>query len=78
MPEVTDLRENEDGTVTLTVEAVCGMVIADDAVIPHEVTMRFEENGSFQYLGNRILDDGIQNIPEYSYRISSRFPDQTT
>ena len=78
VPEVTDLRENEDGTVTLTVEAVCGMVIADDAVITHEVTMRFEEDGSFQYLGNRILDDGIQNIPGYSYRISSRFPDQTT
>lgn len=29
LPEVTDIRRNEDGTVTLTVEAVC------DAVITH-------------------------------------------
>lgn len=69
LPEVTDIRENEDGTVTLTVEAVCDMVICDDAVITHELTVRFAENGSFQYLGNKILNDGIQEIPNYQYRI---------
>lgn len=69
LPEVTDIKENKDGTVTLTVEAVCEMVICDDAVITHELTVRFAEDGSFQYLGNEILDDGIQDIPEYQYRI---------
>lgn len=69
LPEVTDIKENEDGTVTLTVEAVCEMVLCDDAVITHELTVQFSEDGSFQYLGNKILDDGIQDIPEYQYRI---------
>ena len=68
-PEVTDIRENKDGTVTLTVDAVCSMILCDDAVITHELTVRFSEDGSFQYLGNKILDDGISNIPEYQYRI---------
>lgn len=68
--EVTDIRENKDGTVTLTVDAVCSMILCDDAVITHELTVRFSENGSFQYLGNKILGDGISNIPEYQYRIA--------
>ena len=69
LPEVIDIKENEDGTVTLTVEAVCDMVICDDAVITHELTVRFAEDGSFQYLGNEILNDGIMHIPDYQYRI---------
>ena len=66
---MTGIKENKDGTVTLTVEAVCEMVVCNDAVITHELTVRFREDGSFQYLGNKILDDGIQDIPEYQYRI---------
>ena len=69
LPEVTDIKENDDETVTLTVEAVCDMVICDDAVITHELTVRFAEDGSFQYLGNEILNDGIMHIPDYQYRI---------
>ena len=69
LPEVVEIKENEDGTVTLTVEAVCDMVICDDAVITHELTVRFAEDGSFQYLGNEILNDGIMQIPDYQYRI---------
>ena len=69
LPEVVDIKENEDGTVTLTVDAVCDMVICDDAVITHELTVRFAEDGSFQYLGNEILNDGIMQIPDYQYRI---------
>ena len=69
LPEVTDIKENEDGTVTLTVEAVCDMVICNDAVITHELTVRFAGDGSFQYLGNKILNDGIMQIPDYQYRI---------
>lgn len=69
LPEVVDIKENQDGTVTLTVEAVSDMVICDDAVITHELTVRFAEDGSFQYLGNEILNDGIMHIPDYQYRI---------
>ena len=69
VPEVTDIKENEDGTVTLTVDAVCDMVVCDDAVITHELTVKFADDGSFQYLGNKILDDGIKEIPAYQYRI---------
>ena len=69
LPEVVDIKNNEDGTVTLTVEAVCDMVICDDAVITHELTVKFAEDGSFQYLGNEILNDGIRQIPDYQYRI---------
>lgn len=69
LPEVVNIKENDDGTVTLTVEAVCDMVICDDAVITHELTVRFAEDGSFQYLENEILNDGIQDIPNYQYRI---------
>ncbi len=69
LPEVTDIKENGDGTVTLTVEAVCDMVICDDAVITHELTVRLAEDGSFQYLGNEILNDGITDIPGYQYRV---------
>ena len=47
LPEVVDIKENQDGTVTL----------------------RFAEDGSFQYLGNEILNDGIMHIPDYQYRI---------
>lgn len=66
---VTDIRENNDGTITLTVEAVCEMVICDDSVITHELTVRFAEDGSFQYLGNEILNGGIEKISAYQYRI---------
>lgn len=69
-PEVTQIKENEDGTVTLTVDAVCRMILCDDAVITHELTIRFSEDGGFKYLGNEILYDGVNDIPEYQYRIN--------
>lgn len=69
IPEVTDIRENDDGTVTLTVDAICEMGGSDDAIITHEVTMLFNEDGNFRYLGNKILNDGAKKVPEYKYRI---------
>ena len=74
LPEVAEIKENGDGTLTLTVCAVCAVcdtVICDDALITCELTVRFEQDGSFRYLGNRILDGGERNIPAYQYRISS-------
>lgn len=69
LPEVVAIKEKENGIVILTVEAVCGMITSNDAVITHELTVRFDEDGSFQYLGNEILNDGINSIPDYQYRI---------
>lgn len=69
IPEVTDIKENEDGTVTLTIDAVCEMVLCDEAVITHKLDIRLLEDGSFKYLGNEIQDNGILNIPEYQHRI---------
>lgn len=69
VPEVVGTRTNPDGTVTLTVDAVCDMVVCDDALITHEMTIRLAEDGTFQYLGNRILGDGAERIPSYQYRI---------
>lgn len=69
IPEVTEIRQNQDGTLTLIVDAVCEMVLCNDAVITHELTVQLMEDGGFKYLGNKILDNGIENIPEYQYRI---------
>ena len=57
------------GTVTLTVNAVCDMVICDDALITHDLTVKFKEDGSFQYLGNEIRKEDRNNVPEYQYRV---------
>lgn len=59
LPEVTAVRENEDGTMTLTVDAVCDMVICDDAVITGELTVKENGDGSFRYLGNKIIKDNM-------------------
>lgn len=72
IPEVTKIKENPDGTVTLTVDAVCEMMLCDEAVITHELTVRFAEDGSFRYLGNKILNGGLKEIPEYQYRFDDK------
>ena len=69
IPEVTNVKHNPDGTITLTVDAVCEMVLCNEALITHELTVKFAKDGSFQYLGNKILDGGIKEIPDYQYRI---------
>ena len=68
IPEVTKIKHNSNGTVTLTVDAVCEMVLCNEAVITHELTVKFNKDGSFRYLGNKILNGGIKKIPEYQYR----------
>lgn len=69
VPEVAAIRENPDGTITLTVNAVCDMVICEDALITHDLTVKFKEDGSFQYLGNEIRKEDRNNVPEYQYRV---------
>lgn len=68
IPEITGIKENENGTVTLTVDAVCEMK-GKDAVISHKLTVQFLENGSIRYLENQVLGDGLEKIPQYQYRL---------
>lgn len=72
LPEVIDVKENADGTMVLTVDAVCNKVVCDDTVITHELTVRFREDGSFQYLGNEIRKEDRNNVPEYQYRVKGK------
>ena len=55
----------------LTIHAVCASVVCNDAVIIHELTMKIQDDGTIQYDGNRILDNGIDNIPRYQYRLGN-------
>lgn len=71
LPEVIEIKHNEDGTVVLTINAVCDSVVCNDAVITHELTMKIQDDGKFQYLGNQILNDALHNIPKYQYRFGN-------
>ncbi|MCI8408903.1 MAG: hypothetical protein HFJ09_06485 [Lachnospiraceae bacterium] len=62
VPEVTKIKENKNGTVTLTVDAVCEMVLCDDAAITHELIIKFNKDGGFKYLGNKILENPARKI----------------
>lgn len=52
-PEVTACKENGDGTLTLTVEAIC-TDLKLDCIFAHELTVRPLDGGTFQYVGNRV------------------------
>lgn len=71
LPEVTEIKHNEDGTVVLIINAVCDSVMCNDAVVTHELTMKIQNDGNFYYLGNQILNDEINKIPEYQYRFGN-------
>ncbi len=51
---------------------MCEMLLCDDAAITHEVRVRFEEDGSFRYLGNKMIYCGENGMPEYRERIRER------
>ena len=44
------------------------MVLNDEAIITHELTIKENADGSFMYMGNKIQNDGINRIPDYQYR----------
>lgn len=67
-PEIIDMKENKDGTITLTIDAVCEP-IGEDAVISHELTVELKEDGTLRYLKNQVLGDSLERIPPYWYRL---------
>lgn len=54
LPEVVAYRNNPDGTLTLTVQAMC-VTWKTDCLFSHAVTIDTDPDGSFRYLGNQIL-----------------------
>lgn len=64
VPEVTAVRENPDGTLTLTVDAVF-IEYAADRAFTHVVTLRPGEDGAFTLLSNELIEDEGNILPEY-------------
>lgn len=54
MPEVVDWRENPDGSLTLTVEAL-DVEQGTDCAFRHEVTVLPQTAEAWYYLGNQML-----------------------
>lgn len=69
-PEVTACHQNKDGTITLTVNAMC-TEFKTDCLFTHEVTIRPGTNGGFQYLGNRITYRSDEQQPSSNARLDS-------
>lgn len=69
LPEVTEIKKNKDGTITLTVDAVYDMTFYDDALITSKLTIQFRKDGSFKYLGNKVIKDELNCTSNYEYRI---------
>lgn len=68
IPEVREIQENPDGTTSLTIDAVCE-AMGEDRVMSHVLTLQIREDGSARYLGNQVLEDGLEKITEYQYRL---------
>lgn len=66
-PEVVDNRRNEDGTITMIVDAV-DSYRNNERAFTHEVTVRISRDGSFQYVSNHIRPDDKENVPYYRPR----------
>ena len=71
IPEVTKVMENADGTVTLLVNVICPDKHTDH-LFEHEVTMKTETDGSFQYLSNRIVYRSDKELPSPQARIEAQ------
>ena len=71
IPEVRACRENGDGSVTLTVDALC----FDEKCFPlytHELNVMPVEDGSFRYLGNELIYISGHAMPNALSRLDRR------
>ena len=69
-PEVVAYEKNPDGTLRLTVNAVWAEKCLEQAFC-HEVTVRPLEDGSFQYVSNRVLQsENNVEITWYTERLT--------
>lgn len=67
VPEITDIQEVGDGTLILSVDAVCEMGKTDVA-LSHILTIKQEENGDVRYISNEISEKEQKKLPIYKYR----------
>ena len=51
---------------TQSVELFCAYVITS------ELTVKFNDDKSFKYMGNKILNNGTKEVPKYQYRIKRK------
>ena len=65
-PEINGISENPDGTVSLTVDAVC-QILGTDRLFTHELRVRFTDDGCIRFLGNQVLMPA--EVPDYQYRV---------
>lgn len=71
IPEVTEAKENDDSSVTLTVNVMC-LDKRTDCLFIHELTIMPLNNGKFKYLGNKIIYMGENELPSSQPRIPAR------
>lgn len=62
-PEVTEIKDNGDGTLTLSVAVVWAEKETDQAFV-HKLTVRPLSDGSYQYVSNEVEDSEDNLIPE--------------
>ena len=67
-PNVIASQKNSDGTLTLTVDAICPEK-ETDALFTHKLTVRPLEDGGFQYVSNAITAENEEDIPVYFPRV---------
>ena len=63
IPEVTEIKDNGDGTLTLSVEVVWAEKETDHA-FAHKLTVRPLSDGSYQYVSNEVEESEDNLIPE--------------
>ena len=67
-PEVTGKRDNGDGTFTIAVDVLC----FDYKCFPrftHEITIRANSDGTFQYIANRVTYTDEHGVPDTTPRL---------
>ncbi len=65
--DVKDYRKNSDGTITLTVDAMC-VGMKNDSLFRHKLTVKPMENGNFQYIKNQMITTS-EELPIYKPRL---------
>ena len=68
-PEAVSYTANEDGTITITVQ-VLSTDLKTDCLFSHEVTIRPQENGEFQFVGNQVLSQTEHGLPYAEPRLT--------
>ena len=61
-PQVVAYKSNSDGTITLTVEML-STDLKMDCLFAHEVTVRPFSDGTFHYVGNKVIFQTGYGLP---------------